>query len=92
MKISLSIFKFLYLFRFSTDLSSRGLKIQVEVVSIEVKRKFEDGIKAFCFLVNQTFLYSWDTWQTGWVIHYAGRVILTIFHLPSGMLSLGCCD
>ena len=55
-EISLSVLKLMHLGKFASDLSKLGLKIKVRVFSIDAKRKFDNLTKAFCSMVNKTFL------------------------------------
>ena len=41
-EINLSVLKLMYLSQFESDLSKLGLKIEVRVFSIEIKRKFDN--------------------------------------------------
>ena len=37
------------------DFNNFGLKTEVRVSSIKIKREFNSGTKAFCSVINQTF-------------------------------------
>ena len=63
-EINLSVLKFMYLGQIASDLNKCGFKVYVKVFSIEIKRKFDNYTKGFCYVVNQTFLVSFF-WRGG---------------------------
>ena len=60
-ELNLSVLKFMYLGSFASDLSKLGLKMYVRVFSIEIKSESNNKTKAFCSVVNQTFLVLFGT-------------------------------
>ena len=61
-EINLSVLKLMYIGQFVSDLSKFALTIQVGLFSVEINKNIDQCAKAFCSVVNQTFILYCDTW------------------------------